>query len=43
LCGRYNSRAHGVARLCRHCTTPTLLKKKSWLCCLGSHSATGHY
>jgi hypothetical protein len=24
LCGRYNSRAHGVARLCRHCTTPTL-------------------
>jgi hypothetical protein len=29
LCGRYNSRAHGVARLCRHCTTPTLLKKKS--------------
>ncbi len=24
LCARYNSRAHGVARLCRHCTTPTL-------------------
>jgi hypothetical protein len=24
LCGRYNSRAQGVARLCRHCTTPTL-------------------
>ena len=22
LCGRYNSRGLGVARLCRHCTTP---------------------
>ena len=22
LCGRYNSRGKGVARLCRHCTTP---------------------
>jgi hypothetical protein len=24
LCGRYKRCAHGVAHLCRHCTTPTL-------------------